>query len=56
MNLETVADFLTAGSTAVGVGSELVDAASVQTGNYQAVAERSRRFREIVASVRAKNG
>lgn len=54
VNLETVADFLKAGSTAVGVGSELVDAASVSTGNYQAIAERARRFREIVASVRAK--
>lgn len=54
VNLETLADFLKAGSTAVGVGSELVDAASVSTGNYQAIAERARRFREIVASVRAK--
>ena len=52
VNLETIADFLTAGSTAVGVGSELVDAASVKSGNYQAVTERSRKFREIVASVR----
>jgi 2-dehydro-3-deoxyphosphogluconate aldolase / (4S)-4-hydroxy-2-oxoglutarate aldolase len=55
VNLETVADFLKAGSTAVGVGSELVDAASVATGNYQAVTERARKFREIVASVRGKS-
>jgi 2-dehydro-3-deoxyphosphogluconate aldolase/(4S)-4-hydroxy-2-oxoglutarate aldolase len=54
VNLETVADFLTAGSSAVGVGSELVDAASVSSGKYQAVTERARKFREIVASVRAK--
>jgi 2-dehydro-3-deoxyphosphogluconate aldolase/(4S)-4-hydroxy-2-oxoglutarate aldolase len=55
VNLETVADFLTAGSSAVGVGSELVDGGSVSSGNYQAVTERARKFREIVASVRAKN-
>ena len=55
VNLETVADFLKAGSTAVGVGSELVDAVSVATGNYQAVTERARKFREIVASVRTKS-
>ena len=54
VNLETIADFLTAGSTAVGVGSELVDTASVKSGNYKAVTERSRKFREIVASVRGK--
>jgi 2-dehydro-3-deoxyphosphogluconate aldolase / (4S)-4-hydroxy-2-oxoglutarate aldolase len=55
VNLETVADFLTAGSSAVGVGSELVDAASVSSGNYQAMTERARKFREIVASVRRKS-
>jgi 2-dehydro-3-deoxyphosphogluconate aldolase/(4S)-4-hydroxy-2-oxoglutarate aldolase len=55
VNLETIADFLTAGSSAVGVGSELVDSGSVSSGNYQAVTERARKFREIVASVRAKN-
>jgi 2-dehydro-3-deoxyphosphogluconate aldolase / (4S)-4-hydroxy-2-oxoglutarate aldolase len=54
VNLETVADFLTAGSSAVGVGSELVDPASVSSGEYQAVTERARKFREIVASVRTK--
>jgi 2-dehydro-3-deoxyphosphogluconate aldolase / (4S)-4-hydroxy-2-oxoglutarate aldolase len=54
VNLETVADFLTAGSSAVGVGSELVDAASVSSGKYQTVTERARKFREIVAGVRQK--
>ena len=55
VSLETVADFLKAGSTAVGVGSELVDAASVATGNYETVTDRARKFREIVASVRGKS-
>jgi 2-dehydro-3-deoxyphosphogluconate aldolase/(4S)-4-hydroxy-2-oxoglutarate aldolase len=52
VNLDTIADFLAAGSTAVGVGSELVDGASVATGNYQAVADRARKFREIVLATR----
>ena len=55
VNLETIADFLTAGSAAVGIGSELVDAASVSSSNYQAVTERARKFREIVAAVRGKS-
>lgn len=49
VNLETISDFLAAGSTAVGVGSELIDAQSVATGQYSAVTERARKFCEIVA-------
>jgi 2-dehydro-3-deoxyphosphogluconate aldolase/(4S)-4-hydroxy-2-oxoglutarate aldolase len=49
VNLETIADFLAAGSTAVGVGSELIDAQSVASGEYAAVTERARKFCEIVA-------
>jgi 2-dehydro-3-deoxyphosphogluconate aldolase/(4S)-4-hydroxy-2-oxoglutarate aldolase len=52
VSLETLADFLAAGSAAVGVGSELIDAQSVATGNYQPVTERARKFREIVAQTR----
>jgi 2-dehydro-3-deoxyphosphogluconate aldolase/(4S)-4-hydroxy-2-oxoglutarate aldolase len=52
VNLETIADFLAAGSTAVGVGSELIDAQSVASGNYAVVTERARKFREIAAKLR----
>ncbi|HEY3936860.1 MAG TPA: bifunctional 4-hydroxy-2-oxoglutarate aldolase/2-dehydro-3-deoxy-phosphogluconate aldolase [Bryobacteraceae bacterium] len=52
VNLETIADFLAAGAAAVGVGSELIDAQSVSTGNYQPVTERARKFRQIVAQAR----
>jgi 2-dehydro-3-deoxyphosphogluconate aldolase/(4S)-4-hydroxy-2-oxoglutarate aldolase len=48
VNLETIADFLAAGATAVGVGSELIDAQSVVSGNYAAVTDRARQFCEIV--------
>jgi 2-dehydro-3-deoxyphosphogluconate aldolase/(4S)-4-hydroxy-2-oxoglutarate aldolase len=52
VNLETIGEFLAAGSTAVGVGSELIDAQSVASGNYAMVTERARKFREIVAKFR----
>lgn len=49
VNLETIADFLAAGSTAVGIGSELIDAQSVTSGDYTVVTERACKFCEIVA-------
>lgn len=52
VNLETIADFLAAGSTAVGIGSELIDAQSIASGNYGVVTERARQFRDIVAKFR----
>jgi 2-dehydro-3-deoxyphosphogluconate aldolase/(4S)-4-hydroxy-2-oxoglutarate aldolase len=53
VNLDTIADFLNAGSTAVGVGSELIDAHSVASGNYTAVTERACKYCEIVSKHRA---
>jgi 2-dehydro-3-deoxyphosphogluconate aldolase / (4S)-4-hydroxy-2-oxoglutarate aldolase len=53
VNLETIADFLAAGSTAVGVGGELVDAKSIETRNFDVVTARARQFREIVQKVRS---
>jgi 2-dehydro-3-deoxyphosphogluconate aldolase/(4S)-4-hydroxy-2-oxoglutarate aldolase len=53
VNLDTIADFLKAGSTAVGVGSELVDAQAIETGNFEGVTTRSRQFLKLVADVRA---
>jgi 2-dehydro-3-deoxyphosphogluconate aldolase/(4S)-4-hydroxy-2-oxoglutarate aldolase len=47
VNLDTMEEFLRAGSTAVGVGSELVDP------NLELVTRRSRQFLEIVAKFRA---
>jgi 2-dehydro-3-deoxyphosphogluconate aldolase/(4S)-4-hydroxy-2-oxoglutarate aldolase len=53
VNLETVADFFRAGSTAVGVGSELVDAQSIASGDYRVVAERARKFLQVVSETRS---
>jgi 2-dehydro-3-deoxyphosphogluconate aldolase/(4S)-4-hydroxy-2-oxoglutarate aldolase len=49
VNLETIADFLAAGSAAVGVGSELIDAKSIAEGHYQVITDRARQFREAAA-------
>lgn len=53
VNLDTIADFLNAGATAVGIGSELVDAQIAASGNFEVVTDRARQFLEIVAKVRA---
>jgi 2-dehydro-3-deoxyphosphogluconate aldolase / (4S)-4-hydroxy-2-oxoglutarate aldolase len=52
VNLETIGDFLEAGSFAVGVGSELIDGKSIAEGNYQIITERARKFRQAVISAR----
>lgn len=53
VNLQTVAEFLLAGSTAVGVGAELVDNKSLAEKNYAAIADRARQFRDAVANLRS---
>jgi 2-dehydro-3-deoxyphosphogluconate aldolase/(4S)-4-hydroxy-2-oxoglutarate aldolase len=52
VNLETIGDFLAAGSFAVGVGSELIDGKSIADGNYKIITERASKFREAVLSAR----
>jgi 2-dehydro-3-deoxyphosphogluconate aldolase/(4S)-4-hydroxy-2-oxoglutarate aldolase len=52
VKLETIAEFLKAGSMAVGVGSELVDSQALLAGNSHGIAQRARQFREAVESAR----
>jgi 2-dehydro-3-deoxyphosphogluconate aldolase/(4S)-4-hydroxy-2-oxoglutarate aldolase len=54
VNLETVGEFFAAGSSAVGVGGELIDNHSIAAGNYKIFTERARKFREAVATAREK--
>lgn len=54
VNLETIPEFLAAGSFAVGVGGELCDSKSVAEKQYHVIAERARRFREAALAARAK--
>lgn len=52
VNLETAGDFLKAGACAVGVGNELVDAATIRAGKYEVFEERARKFIAAVQAAR----
>ncbi len=52
VNLETTADFLRAGACAVAVGSDLVDAKSIQDGNYAIFEQRARQYLDKVCEAR----
>jgi 2-dehydro-3-deoxyphosphogluconate aldolase / (4S)-4-hydroxy-2-oxoglutarate aldolase len=54
VNLETTVDFLKAGACAVAVGSELIDAKTIQEGNYQVFEERARQYLEKVKEARTQ--
>jgi 2-dehydro-3-deoxyphosphogluconate aldolase/(4S)-4-hydroxy-2-oxoglutarate aldolase len=52
VTLETIGDFFKAGACAVGVGGELVDAALMKAGRFDAIEERARQF--LAAANRAR--
>src|SRR3954452_12166535 len=52
VNLNTAADFLRAGASALGIGGELVLAAALPTGNVAQITELARRYVEIVQQTR----
>jgi 2-dehydro-3-deoxyphosphogluconate aldolase/(4S)-4-hydroxy-2-oxoglutarate aldolase len=52
VSLETAAQFIEAGSTAVAVGSELVDVKILQEGNLEVITERSKKFLEAIRSAK----
>jgi 2-dehydro-3-deoxyphosphogluconate aldolase / (4S)-4-hydroxy-2-oxoglutarate aldolase len=54
VNLETVADFLKAGASAVAVGGEMVDAKTVKEGRFEVIEERARQYLAVIAKARAE--
>jgi 2-dehydro-3-deoxyphosphogluconate aldolase/(4S)-4-hydroxy-2-oxoglutarate aldolase len=52
VNLNTAADFLRAGASALGVGGELVLAAALKTGETAQITALARQYLEIVQQVR----
>jgi len=52
VNLETIGDFLKAGACVCGVGSELVDAATIKAGKYEVFEQRARQYLAAVATAR----
>lgn len=53
VNLETAADFIKAGASALGVGADLVDLKAIRGGHSPVVTERARRLLDIVRTARA---
>jgi 2-dehydro-3-deoxyphosphogluconate aldolase/(4S)-4-hydroxy-2-oxoglutarate aldolase len=53
VNLQTAADFIKAGSTALGVGADLVDLRALRGGQDALLTERARKLVEIVRAARA---
>jgi 2-dehydro-3-deoxyphosphogluconate aldolase/(4S)-4-hydroxy-2-oxoglutarate aldolase len=53
VSLKTAADFIKAGSFALGVGADLVDLAALREGNAKLVTEKAREFVRIVKEARA---
>jgi 2-dehydro-3-deoxyphosphogluconate aldolase/(4S)-4-hydroxy-2-oxoglutarate aldolase len=52
VNLETAADFIRAGSEALGIGGELVSASALKSGNTAEIADAARRYIAIVHAAR----
>lgn len=53
VTLQTATDFLKAGARALGVGTDLVNAAAIAAGQPETVTATARAYLEIVAAVRA---
>ena len=54
VNLETVGDFLKAGASACGVGSELVDDKLVKAGKFDVIEDRARQYLAAIARARTE--
>jgi len=52
VNLETAAEFIKAGASALGLGSDLVDLKALREGNAASVTERARKLVAIVQAAR----
>lgn len=53
VSLKTAADFIKAGSSALGVGTDLVDVKAIRAGKARVVTERAKQFTEIIREARA---
>jgi 2-dehydro-3-deoxyphosphogluconate aldolase / (4S)-4-hydroxy-2-oxoglutarate aldolase len=53
VSLKTAADFIKAGSSALGVGTDLVDVKAIRAGEARVVTERAKQFTEIIREARA---
>jgi len=54
VNLSTAAEFLAAGSSALAVGSELVEKKAVASGDFAKITENARKFLEVLQAARSR--
>lgn len=54
VSLTTAADFVKAGASALGVGTDLVDVKAIRAGQAKVITDRARQFVEIIKEARAK--
>ncbi len=54
VSLKTAADFILAGATALGVGSDLVDTKALRNGEDHLITQRAHQFVEIVREARSE--
>src|SRR5215213_3464950 len=54
VSLETAADFIKAGASAIGVGADLVDLEALRNGQDNLITEKAREYLEIVRKARQK--
>ncbi len=54
VSLDTAAAFIKAGAAALGVGGDLVDLEALRSGRGEVIAERARKYVEILAQARAR--
>jgi len=52
VNLETAADFLRAGASALGIGGELISASALKSGNIKAITDSAKQYIVIVQKTR----
>lgn len=52
VNLETAADFLRAGASALGIGGELISASALKSGNLQIITDSAKQYIAIVKKTR----
>jgi 2-dehydro-3-deoxyphosphogluconate aldolase/(4S)-4-hydroxy-2-oxoglutarate aldolase len=53
VNLENSVDFLLAGSSALGVGADLVDSKAMEAGRFEVIEDNARKFLDCVLKARA---
>ena len=52
VSLKTASDFIKAGASALGVGTDLVDVKAIRAGDAHVVTERAKQFVEIIKEAR----